>query len=203
VAHFDVPNDHTRESRLISYVGNVHMKIRKATVLDAPVLVALNQSVQAMHADAFPDRYRRDAPVEAVERAFGAMIQAPASYWLVAEEDHPIAFLSAEFRDREESWCLVKNRNCYLSGIVVAPRFRRRGIATALLRELKRECDARGITSIELDVWAFNEQARQVFTRLGFCRVMERMSLNANEPNDSPEPTVGSVIPHDSRGESM
>jgi len=178
------------------------MKIRKATVLDVPALVALNQSVQDMHADAFPDRFRRNAPVETVEHAFSAMIQAPASYWIVAEEDQPIAFLSAEFREREESWCLVKNRICYLSGIGVAPRFRRRGIATALLGELKRECDARGITLIELDVWAFNEQARQVFTRFGFCRVMERMSLNSNEPNDWPEPTAGSVIPHDSHAGS-
>ena len=158
------------------------MKIRKATVSDASVLVALNQSVQNMHADAFPERFRRDAPKETVERAFGAMIQAPSSYWLVAEEDEPIAFLNAEFREREESWCLVSHRVCYLAGIVVEPRFRRRGIARALVSELKREADARGVTCIELDVWAFNEQARQMFTCMGFRGIMERMTLAAERP---------------------
>src|ERR1043166_2352854 len=167
------------------------MKIRKATVSDAPVLVRLNQSVQAMHADAFPERFRRNTPDETVERAFGAMIRAPSSYWLVAEEDQPIAFLSAEFRERDESWCFVSHRVCYLAGIAVAPRFRRRGVARALLGELKREADARGVAFIELDVWAFNEQARHVFTSLGFRRVMERMTLTAKGPNRAPEPTLG------------
>ncbi len=175
----------------------VRMKIRKATVSDAPVLVALNQSVQDMHADAFPERFRRNAPEETVERAFGAMIQAPSSYWLVAEEDQPIAFLSAEFRERDESWCLVSHRVCYLAGIVVAPRFRRRGIARALLDELKREADARGVTCIDLEVWAFNEQARQVFSSLGFRGMMERMSLPAEKPNQSPQQIrTSSAGPH-------
>lgn len=157
------------------------MKIRKATVADIPVLVALNQNLQNMHAEAFPERFRRNVPAETVERAFRAMIQAPSSYWLVAEEDQPIAFLSAEFREREENWCLVAHRVCYLAGIMVAPPFRRKGIARALLGELRREADARGVTSIELDVWAFNEQAKQAFTSLGFCGIMERMTLGAEE----------------------
>ena len=161
------------------------MKIRRAAISDVPALVCLNRGVQDMHADAFPERFRRDAPEEIVERAVGAMIQAPGSYWLVAEEDHPIAFLSAEFREREESWCFVAHQVCYLAGIVVAPRFRRRGIARALVGELKREADTRGVTGIELDVWAFNEPARQVFTRLGFRGMMERMTLAAENVNNN------------------
>jgi len=153
------------------------MKIRKATVADVPVLVALNQSVQNMHADAFPERFRRDVPAEAVECAFEAMIHAPSSHWLVAEEDQPIAFLSAEFRQRDASWCVVAHRVCYLAAIVVDARFRRRGIARTLLGELQREAAARGVTCIDLDVWSFNGQARQSFANLGFRGIMERMTL--------------------------
>jgi shikimate dehydrogenase len=109
------------------------------------------------------------------------MIEAPSSYWLVAEEDQPIAFLSAEFRDREETWYLVPHRLCYLAAIAVAPGFRHRGIARALLAELQREAAARGVTCIELDVWTFNEQAREAFARLGFRGIMERMTLAAEK----------------------
>ena len=157
------------------------MKIRKATVSDVPALAALNQSVQEMHADAFPGRFRRGAPDTSVEQAFSAMIQAPSAYWLVAEEDQPIAFLSAEFREREESWCLAAHQVCYLAGIAVESRFRRRGIARALFGELKRETDARGVASIDLDVWVFNEPARQMFASFGFRGIMERMTLDADE----------------------
>jgi ribosomal protein S18 acetylase RimI-like enzyme len=153
------------------------MKIRQATASDVPSLVALNRIPQNRHASAFPDRYRRDPPDQVVADAFTAMIEAPSSCWLVAEEEQCIAFLSAEFRVREESWCSLPHRVCYLAGIVVAPEFRRRGIARALLAALQREADARGVASIELDVWAFNDEAREVFVKLGFQRVMERMAL--------------------------
>lgn len=167
------------------------MKIRPATVSDIPVLVALNRIAQDMHANAFPERFRRDTPEQIVADAFAAMIQSSTSYWLVAEEEKPIAFLSANFGEREESWHSVFRRVCYLAGIVVAPAFRRRGIARTLLAALKRETDARGM-AIELEVWAFNDEAREVFSKLGFSRVMERMALAAKEPDRSLQPTAPS-----------
>jgi len=160
------------------------MKIRQATVSDVPALVALNRVAQDLHADAFPERFRRDAPEQVVADAFAAMIGASSSYWLVAEEEQPVAFLSAEFREREESWCLVSHRVCYLAGIVVAPGYRRRGIARTLPAGLKREADARNVTRIELDVWAFNDEAKEVFVKLGFHRLMERMALSDEGPNN-------------------
>jgi ribosomal protein S18 acetylase RimI-like enzyme len=157
------------------------MKLRRATLSDVPVLVSLNRETQDMHAAAFPGRFRRDTPEASVASAFSAMIDAPSSYWLVAEVGPPVGFLSAEFCVREESWCSVSRRVCYLAAIIVAHEFRRRGIARALLGELKREAGVRGVTDIELDVWAFNESARTAFTKLGFRSLMERMSLKAEE----------------------
>jgi ribosomal protein S18 acetylase RimI-like enzyme len=163
------------------------MKIRQATVSDVPLLVALNRIAQDMHADAFPWRFRRDVPEPVVAGAFAAMMGASSSYWLVAEEEQPIAFLNADFRERDENWCLVSHRVCYLGGIVVAPVFRRRGIARALLAALQREANARGVACIELDVWAFNDEARVAFIKLGFQRLMERMALSVEGPNRAPE----------------
>ena len=158
------------------------MKIRQAEVTDVPQLVALNRIAHDMHADAFPGRFRRDASEQVVAGAFTAIIEAPASYWLVAEEEQPVGFLSAEFRECGETWCLAARRVCYLAGMVVAPGFRRRGIARALLGGLRREAEARGVSAIELDVWAFNEEARDAFARPGFKPLMERMALTAEEP---------------------
>ena len=168
--------------------GVIPMKIRQATVSDVPMLVALNRMAQDMHADAFPQRFRRDASEQVVADAFAAMLQSSISYWLVAEEEQPVAFLSAEFCERPESWHSVSRRVCYLAGIVVAPVFRRRGIARTLLAALKREADARGVACIELDVWSFNDEAREVFTKLGFNRLMERMALSIHGSNQTPMP---------------
>jgi len=167
------------------------MKIRRAKSADVPRLVVLNRALQDAHAEALPKKFRRDVPEEVVARAFVAMMEAASSHWLVAEVDEKIAgFLSGEFREREESWCVKAHRVCYLAAIVVAPEFRRRGIARALLEELKREVAARGVDFIELDVWAFNEEAWRAFAKLGFERVMERMMLAAGNPNQARLPEV-------------
>ena len=153
------------------------MTIRNATISDVQALVALNRGVQAMHAASFPERFKRDTSDDDVARAFSEMVQAPSGYWLVSEEKGPIGFLNAEFRDKPETWCGVAQRVCYLGGIVVAPGSRRAGVARALVEELKREANARGVSCIELDVWAFNETARAVFASLGFVPLMQRMTM--------------------------
>lgn len=167
------------------------IKIRKATISDVPDLVALNRDVQAAHANAFPERFRRDAPDDVVAGAFRAMMDAAGFYWLLAETDQPVAFLSAEFRDREESWCLIAQRACYLAAIVVAPEFRRHGIGRMLVTELAREAVRRGVSGIELDVWAFNGDARAAFAKLGFRSLAERMRLAVMTPDTPPDRTSG------------
>jgi ribosomal protein S18 acetylase RimI-like enzyme len=128
------------------------------------------------------------------------MVEATSSYWLVAEENLAIAYLSAEFRERNETWCMQSHRICYLASIVVAPHCRRKGVARALLDKLKREALARGVTHIELDVWAFNKDAKAAFRQLGFLPLMERMSIPAelehrHQPHRKTMPRPGAIKP--------
>ena len=88
-----------------------------------------------------------------VAGTFRALMEVPESLWLVAEDQQVVAVLNAEFRRREETWCLKAHRVCYLGGIVVASAFRRGGVARALLTTLKQKAAARGVSQIELDVW--------------------------------------------------
>jgi diamine N-acetyltransferase len=163
------------------------MKIRVATVSDIPALISLNRIVHRTHAAAFPETFRQNPSDQEVAHAFQAAIEAPSSYWLLAEDEKANAFLSADFRRRDESWCLVAHPVCYIAGIVVAPNCRRKGVARALLAELKLEAIVRGVNRIELDVWTFNHEAKQAFSSLGFHSVMERMMLSALRPEGAPK----------------
>jgi ribosomal protein S18 acetylase RimI-like enzyme len=176
------------------------MRIRSATVQDIPALVSLNQIVHSMHVAAYPGRFRQEPPDELVAHAFKEAIEASSSYWLLAEEEQVCGFLSAEFRQRDESWHSIAHHVCYIGGIVVSPHSRRLGIARTLLDELKREACVRSVDRIELDVWAFNSEARMAFASLGFHSIMERMTLAESEPNKT---VVDNRLPAPSRNDPL
>ena len=157
------------------------MKVRKATTSDVSAIVALNREVHSRHSEAFPEVFRANPSDEEVTEAFGAVIDAPSGCWFVASEDQTvIGYLSAEFREREETWCRTAQRVCYLGGIVVDPTFRRKGVARELVAALKREAAKRDTAQIELDVWEFNDDAQKAFADLGFEPLMQRMRLKLN-----------------------
>lgn len=153
------------------------MNIRRATISDVLALVEMNRGTQAMHAIALPEMFRADPPDELVAAAFKSAIEAPSSLWLMAEDERPCGYLSAEFRDIPESWCHVPHRICYIAAITVAPAARRKGIARALIAQLKREAEARGVSRIELTVFSFNVEAKRAFENFGFRPLMERRVL--------------------------
>ncbi|MEM1295422.1 MAG: GNAT family N-acetyltransferase [Verrucomicrobiota bacterium] len=165
------------------------MKIRRATLADIPQLVTLNAPTQNEHAEAMPEKFRTDPPVEDVAEAFRESIDEPSSFWLVAETDcEVVGFLKSEFRDREQSWCTIPHRTCYLGGIVVAPSHRRKGIGRQLVEALQHEARAQELPQIELDVFGFNGAAKAMYENLGFQPVMERLKLSLDgEKPDSPQ----------------
>jgi len=62
----------------------------------------------------------------------------------------------------------------HLLNITIAPALRRRGHARRLLAELMRLCRAREASRLWLEVRESNDQAREVYQRLGFAQVGRR-----------------------------
>lgn len=60
---------------------------------------------------------------------------------------------------------------CHVLNIAVHPNYRRRGIATAILRILEVACRAQHITRILLDVGRQNHVARALYKKCGFKTV--------------------------------
>lgn len=170
------------------------MNIRLANPSDLPELVSLRREVHSLHAQALPDRFRADTPDEEFADSIRRVIDSPSSCLLICGDDEVRGFLSADFRDREANWCTPARRVCYLSEIVVSPRFRRRGVARELFEALGIEVARRKAASIELEVWNFNNEAREAFHRMGFQPLFERMVFRPaqNSPDsgdvDPPSP---------------
>lgn len=153
------------------------MNVREAKIEDIPRLIALNEIVHRIHVEAMPEKFRGDASDEEMINVFRDRIEQENSYFAVAENEAVFGFLDAEFRQIEESWCLKPRQVCYLRGIVVESESRQQGVGRRLFESLKNEAELRGITEIELDVFAFNNDAKAAFESFGFEPVAHRMRL--------------------------
>jgi ribosomal protein S18 acetylase RimI-like enzyme len=153
------------------------MNIRSATISDIDALISLNAYVQSLHAGAVPSLFRTHVPADQIASAFHKMIEDPTAVWLIAEQEVPSGYLYAQFHDRPENWFRPAFRVCNISHIAVHPQSRRKGVARRMIAALVEEADKRGFGRIELDVWSFNQEARETFTRLGFQVFNERMEL--------------------------
>ncbi len=140
-------------------------RLRPVTGRDRPFLVELYASTRA---DELAPVSWDDASKRAfIEHQFSAQ---DAHY----RANYPGATLDVIEVDAEPAGRLYVHRgerDVRIMDIAVAPRFRGRGIGTALLRELIDEADATGRTlSIHVEM---NNPARSLYDRLGFRPVGE------------------------------
>lgn len=135
---------------------------------DAGILLPLLEQVQKLHVDACPDIFRGDAPLaerDAFLRQFIAREGVTALVCL--QQDTAIGYLIYELRERGLSALKQAARVGFLHQVGVEAAHRRRGIASALLEEMKTRLRAAGATSIRSEHYAFNAPSAQLMTSAG------------------------------------
>ena len=98
----------------------------------------------------------------------------PWSYDALAEElQNPLAvFYVAEDVEAESAVGYVGMHHIldegFITSVVVHPAYRRKGVATALLEELKEYGEEHDLTRIALEVRASNTRAQALYEKMGF-----------------------------------
>ncbi len=84
----------------------------------------------------------------------------------------------------EEDGCIVgviigawDGRRGLLHHLAVDPAYRRRGIATALVREVEQRLKAKGCLKVNLLIFRDNEVARALYERLGYTAMSSIMPM--------------------------
>ena len=96
------------------------------------------------------------------ERSVASELENPLSLWLVALEDGTVAgYVGSQSVLGEAD----------LMNLAVAPAYRRRGVARALLAALEQALDARQVGSLCLEVRAGNAPAIALYTACGYRQV--------------------------------
>jgi ribosomal protein S18 acetylase RimI-like enzyme len=145
------------------------ISVRAASAADVDDIVRLNRDVQQLHAELEPSFFKSNFDNEEVAAFFDAKLALPENHIRLADSgEGPNGYVWFEVQDRPETPLTLARKRIYIHHLSVQAGARRRGIASALLRQVEAEALTGGITNIALDTWAANGSARSFFEACDF-----------------------------------
>ena len=154
----------------------MNVTIRRARPEDLEDVLRLLRQIAALHEEGRPDIFRKNA----------AKYDAAAFEALLAREDETVfvaecggvlvGYAFCELQVREDHPLLQDMRTLYVDDLCVDESMRGHGIGTMLLDAAKERAKELRCHNIDLNVWEFNESAKQFYEHYGmrtFRRYME------------------------------
>lgn len=154
----------------------MEISIRKATSDDYNALCALFDEIDALHRDNLPHIFQK--PNGAVrEYGYYSGLIADENVGLFVAEigEKLVGSVHAIIRDTPAFPVFVPRCYAIVDSIVVDSEFQSRGIGEKLMTTMQEWAIAKGATSIELNVYEFNETAISFYERLGYKPFSRRM----------------------------
>lgn len=161
------------------------LTIRAATPNDSDLLAGLNAEVQQLHATHRPEDFKA-ANVGELALWFADLLKKRSvAVWIAEGASTPVGYaLVMDHRTPETTFCKAR-RWWELDQLGVAAEHRRQGVGRALVRKVVAEAQSQGIPYVELQTWAFNQDAQAAFRQLGFTPKRVRYELRVDASNAS------------------
>lgn len=155
----------------------MEISVRKATADDYNSLCELFDEIDALHRDKLPHIFQKPSGAAREQDYYSGLIADENVALFVAQAGEKlVGFVNAIVRDTPALPVFVPRRYVIVNGIVVKSGFQSRGIGKILMDKMQEWAIARGVTSIELNVYEFNETAISFYERLGYQTLSRKMS---------------------------
>ena len=151
------------------------IEVRTATRDDVDALTAIWPSVQDKHVRANPYYHKPLAPGAARRLSEGLFEREGMRVFLALRDGAPVGFLAAILGERPERDSTYARRIVFVDTIAVMETAQRSGCGKALMDAAAAMAREVGATSVELEVWDFNAQARGFFAAQGFGPMYARL----------------------------
>ncbi len=153
------------------------IKTRIIAKSEIDVVVSLCCEVQNIHVSFAPAIYRTIQKPE-LKKWFEEHLEEQGTSIIVASKDDvDVGYLLLKLVEREEHLFHFARRFAEVDQICVTENLRNSGIGKALVSAAKEIAIKAGIYHLELNVLAFNVEAKKAFEKLGFSTKAERMLL--------------------------
>ena len=142
--------------------------IRDAIESDLQVLANAMVRLQKLHVDAFPNVYKPFTAVAAVSHLTDLMSLPDFNVRVLIHSNQIVGHAILAVETTSASMFKHAQRYGHLTQIEVAPAYRRLGFGRLLLLDAEDIARQLGLDRIVLDVWAFNDTARDFFGKGGY-----------------------------------
>ena len=155
----------------------MEVDIREAAERDYQSLCLIIGEVDGMHRDALPEWFRAPDGPSRQRGYIRDLIRAPDVGLFVAETAGDlVGFVHVVLRDTPDISILVPRRYAVIDNLVVKHGSRQQGIGRALMGRAEAWARARGASSMELTVYAFNQAAQRFYRELGYTVLSHKMT---------------------------
>jgi len=163
------------------------MHIRLAERGDIPKLIPLFNEVDRLHAEWYPDRFRRLPRGRNAHSVTEFFRNKAWQIWVATEPGEVWGMLLLEYRERTG---VVAQPEVYalIDVIVVAAEKRGQGIGGALVAHAEQVAREQGARRLELKVYEANAAARSWYEKQGFGTVIRTLARTISpEEKDTPQ----------------
>ncbi len=162
------------------------ISVRKATVGDYNILCELFDEIDTLHRNNLPHIFQHAiGPIREQDYYSGLVADENVGLFVAEIGEKLIGFAHAIVKDTPVIPILVPRQYANIESIVVKSGFQNRGIGRILMNAMQEWAIAKGATSIELNVYEFNEIAVSFYEKLGYQTFSRKMSkeLKLDEAN--------------------
>lgn len=164
------------DSVSLQMVQTMNVWVRRATEGDYEQIIDLYEEGDRFHARALPDLFRLpEGQSRPREFVVGTVDDEDAALLVAESQGRLVGVLRAVVRTAPDHPILRPRSFIEISDVVVGESFRGRGVGTQLMGEAHRWAAEKGFTSVELNVYEFNEGARRLYEELGYKTFSRRM----------------------------
>ncbi len=153
----------------------MEIKIRKATDNNYNNLCELFDEIDALHRDNLPHVFQKPGGAAREQGYYGLIADENVGFFVANTDEKPVGFIHAIVRDTPAIPVLVPKRYAIVDSIVVKSGFQNQGIGGLLMDKVQDWAIAKGATSIELNVYEFNETAISFYEKLGYRTLSWKM----------------------------
>ncbi|PEJ57906.1 MULTISPECIES: GNAT family N-acetyltransferase [unclassified Bacillus (in: firmicutes)] len=145
---------------------------------DYGILAKLNEGVQNLHAELFPEFFKVHNLAEMTE-FFKSVVDKPEHHFFIVKDvEELIGYAWIEVKDIPEGPIKKAFRLGYVHQISINEEKRNKGYGSFLIHKIASFARDHNLSRIELDYWIDNKNARSFYEKLGFVKFREHVYMD-------------------------